>query len=81
MKYKYEIIYEFPVGIRKRPAFLSDNKTNDHYADYSSHILIFPQILGKISVHEFAVSYTDHLIFFSSGLEHRLVTSSMLMSV
>ena len=36
------------------------------------HILIFPQILRKISVHEFALSYTDHLVFFSSGLEYRL---------
>ena len=37
-----------------------------------SHILIFFQILKKICEHEFALSYTDHIPFFSSGLEHRL---------
>ena len=52
--------------------FSFHNKTNNDYANYSSQILIFLRILKKISEHEFAVSYTDHLPFFSSGLEHRL---------
>ena len=46
--------------------------SNSDYANYSLHILIFLQILKKISEHEFSLSYTDHLLFFSSGLEHRL---------
>ena len=56
-----------------RQAFLSQNKTKSDYANYLSHVLIFLQILKKISEHEFALSYTDHLSFFSSGLEYRLV--------
>ena len=60
------------MAICKRQAFLSHNKANGHYANYSLQIRIFPQILGKISVHEFGLSYTDRLLFFSSGLEHRL---------
>ena len=55
--------------------FSFHNNTNSDYANYSSHILIFLRILKKISEHEFALSYTDHLPFFSSGMEHRLSIS------
>ena len=55
-----------------RQAILSHNKTNSDYANCSSHILIFLWILKKTSEHEFVLSYTDHLPFFSSGLEYRL---------
>ena len=67
------------MGIRKRQAFLSHNKINGHYANYSLNILIFPQILGKISVREFGLSYTEHLLFFSSGLEHRLLNQLYIL--
>ena len=58
------------MAIRKRRAFLFHNKTNDHYANYSLHILIFPQILGKfLYMNLRSVTQTT---YFSSGLEHRL---------
>ena len=61
------------MAIRKRQAFLSHNKTNDHYANYSLHILIFPQILGKF-LYTILRSVTQ-TTYFSSGLEHRLNSS------
>ena len=41
------------VAIRMRQAFLFNSKTNSHDATYSLNILILPQILKKISEHEF----------------------------